>query len=66
MKVQLNNEVVEITSDKLQELITSKSLQDKKGIALAINEEIIPRDKWDSTSLNENDKILIITATQGG
>lgn len=36
------------------------------GIALAINENIIPINKWESTYLNENDKLLIIKAVAGG
>ena len=36
------------------------------GIAIAINEHVIPKTKWKKTKLNNKDKILIITATQGG
>lgn len=36
------------------------------GIALAINEEVIPKSLWAKTQINQNDNILIITATQGG
>ena len=37
-----------------------------EGIAVAVNNEIIPKHSWDSHLLQENDKITIITATQGG
>jgi sulfur carrier protein len=36
------------------------------GIAVALNEKVIPNCDWKTTSLNENDNILIIKATQGG
>ncbi|MBP7255996.1 MAG: sulfur carrier protein ThiS [Chitinophagales bacterium] len=36
------------------------------GIALAVNENIIPKDKWISYILKENDKLLIIKAVAGG
>lgn len=37
-----------------------------KGIAVAINSQVVPRSLWASTTLQNNDAILIITATQGG
>lgn len=36
------------------------------GIALAVNENIIPKDKWISFILKENDTLLIIKAVAGG
>jgi sulfur carrier protein len=36
------------------------------GMALAVNENIIPKDKWDSFFLKENDTLLIIKAVAGG
>lgn len=37
-----------------------------KGIAVALNNQVVPREQWPSQQLKENDSILIITATQGG
>jgi sulfur carrier protein len=37
-----------------------------KGIAVAVNTTVVPRLKWESFIINENDRILIIKATQGG
>lgn len=38
----------------------------KKGIAVALNDRIVPQSMWAETFLNDKDSILIITATQGG
>lgn len=38
----------------------------QKGIAVAINNQIIQKNNWNSTKIEKNDKILIIKATQGG
>lgn len=38
----------------------------RKGIAVALNNRIIPQTYWAETFLHDNDSILIITATQGG
>lgn len=37
-----------------------------KGIAVALNERVIPRTAWSDTLLCDQDTILIITAAQGG
>ena len=36
------------------------------GIAIAVNEVVIPKLQWNTFSLKEQDKILLIKATQGG
>lgn len=36
------------------------------GIALAVNETVIPKNEWEKFQLQDNDKVLIIKATQGG
>jgi thiamine biosynthesis protein ThiS len=38
----------------------------KKGIAVALNNRIVPQTDWVKTFLKDQDSILIITATQGG
>jgi len=36
------------------------------GIAIAVNNEVVPKNNWDQFSLKENDKLLVIRATSGG
>ncbi|MGF7232502.1 sulfur carrier protein ThiS [Arachidicoccus sp.] len=36
------------------------------GIAIAINDNIIGQSQWQFYTLAENDKVLMIQATQGG
>lgn len=50
----------------LEQLLLSENLKKTKGIAVALNNQVVPQKDWASTSLNTNDTILIITATQGG
>ncbi len=44
----------------------SLNMPNTNGIALAVNEKVIPKTEWNNFQLNDNDKILIIKATQGG
>ncbi len=68
MVIYVNDEKKMVSDD----LILSQLFQaigmnsDFKGVAIAINERIILQQRWDSTVLSENDKVLIISATKGG
>lgn len=50
----------------LEQLLLAENLKKETGIAVALNNQVIPRKDWTSTPLHPNDTILIITATQGG
>jgi len=37
-----------------------------RGIAVAVNGEVVPRQGWPATPVAEGDQIEIVTAVQGG
>jgi sulfur carrier protein len=36
------------------------------GIAVALNGEVVPRSAWSTTSLDDNDRLEVLGASQGG
>ena len=66
MKLLVNSKQKDFSGKNLSELVQSLQMSSTNGIALAVNEKVIPKTKWDQFQLNDNDKILIIKATQGG
>ena len=51
----------------LQSLIDRLDLQaDRKGIALCVNMQVIPRNLWELTGLSDGDKVEIVIAAPGG
>ncbi|GAA2504895.1 sulfur carrier protein ThiS [Streptomyces thermolineatus] len=36
------------------------------GVAAAVNETVVPRGQWPSTTLGDGDRVEIVTAVQGG
>ena len=50
----------------LEALLRLEGIAALKGIAVALNNRVIPKNRWPVQPLQENDVILIITATQGG
>lgn len=68
MKIQLNNSEISLSAQDMHLLtvLRDQNLFHESGIAIAINNEIIPKGEWEKYELKNNDNILIITATQGG
>jgi sulfur carrier protein len=50
----------------LMGLLGELGLADRRGVAAAVNGEVVPRAAWDSRALAERDRVLVIRATQGG
>lgn len=68
MELTINHEVTffEQLPASLEALIQQKTKGKTKGIAVALNHQVIPKSAWPQTILQHKDAILIITATQGG
>ena len=66
MNLIINSEPKQFTGKNISELVQSLNMISTNGIALAVNEKVISKTEWNNFQLNENDKILIIKATQGG
>jgi sulfur carrier protein len=67
MKLSINNAVFEVpehsTLDSISGLL---QLTTTAGIAIAVNNSVVPRSQWNSLVLKEADNIILIRATQGG
>jgi sulfur carrier protein len=50
----------------LMGLLGELGLADRRGVAAAVNGEVVPRAEWASRALAERDRVLVIRATQGG
>jgi sulfur carrier protein len=67
MNVFVNSQPLAISAGSpLETVLEQAGISNAKGIAVAINNVVVPKADWERTSLNENDKIIIIKATQGG
>jgi len=67
MKIKVNKrEKIMPDNISVSELIKLLGYSDTSGIALAIDEEVIPKAQWDNTKLSDGANITIIQATCGG
>mgnify|MGYP006334751973 FL=1 len=65
MKLKVNDKEVETGATNLF-LFSQEQNLPETGIAVAVNNRMIPRAEWDSFALNDGDNILIIKAVCGG
>jgi len=67
MNVIVNNKSVELPdASGINALLQQLNLTSLQGIAIAINEQVVPKSEWESCVLKDNDAVLLIRATQGG
>lgn len=65
MTIRVNHEEVVTEVATIAALAQSLSLPER-GVALAVNNRVIPRANWEDTQLAEGDNITIIKAAFGG
>ena len=66
MQLTINGEKRVIKESKnLADLIKELDIK-APNFAMALNQQVVPRSKYDSTSIKENDKIEIVHAVGGG
>ena len=46
--------------------LVDATVPNRRGVAVAVNDEVVPRSQWDHTHLREGDRVEILTAAQGG
>ena len=67
MNIRVNDQPRSVSNDTaLAELASALGLGERKGVAIAINDEVVPRAAWAGRRLVEGDCVLVIQATQGG
>lgn len=67
MVYYVNNQPHESAQSKnIAETLTDINLTSQRGVAIAVNNTVIPKAEWSTFSIHHEDRITIIRATQGG
>lgn len=67
MNVLLNGSPASLDVSNIPMLLLDAGIDpSRSGIAVAVNDRIVPRAEWETTVLEDGDRIEIITAMQGG
>lgn len=65
MQINVNNKPINTEATNLNTLASELSLPEK-GVAVAINNRMVPRSQWEQTPLSEGTSVIIIKAACGG
>ena len=53
-------------AETLTQLLAHLAFDQPRGLAVAVNDTVVPRAEWAAHALKEQDRVTIIRATQGG
>lgn len=65
LRIYVNNEEQQTETVCINQLVAEMQLPER-GVALAVNNRVIPRTSWADTPVNEDDRITVIKAAFGG
>jgi sulfur carrier protein len=67
MTIRVNDQPRRVAdSATLFDLLRELALAERRGVAVAVNDDVVPRVGWPTRVLAEADRVLVIQATQGG
>jgi sulfur carrier protein len=68
MRVVLNGEQQELTdrASVRDAVIASGAPDEGRGVAVAIDGEVVPRGRWDEVALADGARVEVVQAVQGG
>lgn len=68
MELKINQQIKQFNAESLsiQSLLDLEIPNKQNGIAVAVNNTVVPKLNWNQYLVQETDEILIISATQGG
>ncbi|MFO7869410.1 MAG: sulfur carrier protein ThiS [Bacteroidales bacterium] len=67
MTIYFNEEKMSVEVETtLFSVLEETKFSDKQGVAVAVNNNVVPRAEWQNFVLTEGANILVIQAAQGG
>jgi sulfur carrier protein len=66
MRVILNGEPRELNDGATVDAAVEVTGAPERGVAVAVDGEVVPRGQWTNTELHEGQKVEVLQAVQGG
>ena len=66
MRIQFNDEDLEITPQTTVAALLAQRGIPEKGVAVAVDWAVLPRSRWEDTPLSDGARVDVVTAVQGG
>jgi sulfur carrier protein len=66
IQVRINGEDQQLAADATVEAVVALTCTSSRGIAVALNGDVVPRSTWGSVALSAGDEVEIVGAVAGG
>ncbi|GAA2732577.1 sulfur carrier protein ThiS [Actinocorallia aurantiaca] len=66
MRVTINGQAQDLPDGSTVAAVVARVTDAGRGVAVALNEEVVPRADWAATPVEDADRVEILTAVQGG
>jgi sulfur carrier protein len=66
MRVVVNGVARDLTPGTTLAQVVDDLTRAPAGVAVAVNDTVVPRGAWASTVLDDSDRVEVLTAVQGG
>lgn len=66
MTVTINGERAELASGTTVIQVVARYTDHGAGVAVAVNDTVVPRGAWSRTAVEPGDRLEVLTAVQGG
>lgn len=66
MRIQVNGRARDVEAALRVGTLVDDQVPDRRGVAVAVDGEVVPRAAWDTTGLYDGAEVEIVAAVQGG
>ena len=66
MQLTVNGTSREVTGALSVGALVEQITEARRGVAVAVNGEVVPRSTWATAGLRDGDRVEVLTAAQGG
>jgi sulfur carrier protein len=66
MSIHVNGEPSALSPGTSVAALVDEVAPSPKGIAVAVNGDVVPRSAWDDVTLTDGDRVEVLGAAQGG
>ena len=66
MRLTVNGRSLEADRELSVQTLVESLTEARRGVAVAVNGEVVPRSTWAAVPLAEGDAVEVLTAAQGG
>jgi sulfur carrier protein len=64
--VTLNGETLAVPGGSTLASLVAALVPSPRGVAVALNEEVVPRSRWAEVGLADGDRVEVLAVAQGG